>query len=149
MTLLQAGTLLSVMTTFQIVLNIVLPLLMQRYPARRNWIWFLAGSGMAATVLLWTGLPLAMWIGAILMGFPLGGLFPIALLLPMHETETAEETNSWTAMMQTGGFIIGGLLPLLIAMVYDWTANHHFTHAIIMSLYTAMVVIACWLGDKN
>ncbi|MFS0576408.1 MFS transporter [Sporosarcina sp. 179-K 3D1 HS] len=149
MSLLQAGTLLSVMTTFQIVLNIALPLLMQRYPARRNWIWFLAGSGMAATALLWTGLQPAMWFGAFLMGFPLGGLFPIALLLPLDETETGEETNSWTAMMQTGGFIIGGLLPLLIAMVYDWTVNHHFTYAIILSLYTTMAVIAFLIGDRD
>ena len=38
MTLLQAGTLLSIMTTVQIFLNILLPLLMERFPARKFWL---------------------------------------------------------------------------------------------------------------
>ena len=83
------------------------------------------------------------------MGIPLGGLFPIALLLPLDETKTAEEASSWTAMMQTGGFIIGGLLPLVIAVVYDGTANHHYTFGIIMSLYVMMFILTFMIGDKK
>ena len=129
MTLLQAGTLLGVMTTVQIFLNLLLPLAMEKFPSRKLWIYFMLFSGVIATGLFWTGIHPLMWVGAIVMGIPLGGLFPVALLLPLDETETAEETNSWTAMMQTGGFIIGGLLPLVIALVYDWTSNHHYTFA--------------------
>lgn len=149
MSLLQAGMLLSVMTVVQIVLNIVLPILMNRFSARKKWILFLAFTGMLSTGLLWTGSQPAMWLGAFLMGIPLGGLFPVALLLPLDETESAEETNSWTAMMQTGGFIIGGLLPLLIAVVHDWTSNHHFTYVIFMGLFIVLVILAYLIGDKE
>ena len=79
----------------------------------------------------------------------LGGLFPVALLLPLDETETADEANSWTAMMQTGGFIMGGLLPLLIAVVYDWTTNHQYTFVILTSLYLMMFVLTFLIGDKK
>ncbi len=149
MTLLQAGTLLSIMTTVQIFLNILLPLLMQRFPARKFWLLLMLVAGMLAIVLFWTGIHPLMWAGAFFMGIPLGGLFPIALLLPLDETETAEEASSWTAMMQTGGFIIGGLLPLLIALVFDWTANHHYTFVIIMLLYVIMFVLTFLIGDKK
>lgn len=149
LTLLQAGTLLSIMTTVQIFFNILLPLLMERFPARKFWLLLILVAGMLAVVLFWTGVHSLMWVGAFIMGIPLGGLFPIALLLPLDETETAEDASSWTAMMQTGGFIIGGLLPFLIALVFDWTANHQYTLAIIMLLYVMMFVLTFLIGNKK
>ncbi|WP_269049840.1 MFS transporter [Sporosarcina sp. G11-34] len=149
MTLLQAGTLLSIMTIVQIFLNIIIPLLMQRFPSRKLWLLFMLTAGMISIVLFWTGIHSLMWIGAFVMGIPLGGLFPVALLLPLDETETPEETNAWTAMMQTGGFIIGGLLPLLIAVVYDGTTNHHYTFGIMLSLYVLMFILTFLIGDKK
>lgn len=149
MTLLQAGTLLSVMTIVQVVLNIGLPLLMQKFPARLLWLSFMLISGMVATALLWTSNHPFMWVGAFFMGVPLGGLFPIALLLPLDEVETAVEANSWTAMMQTGGFIIGGLLPLVIALVFDLTANHLYTFIILMLLFVLMFVLALFMGNQK
>lgn len=140
MTLLQAGTLLSVMTTVQIFLNILLPLAMERFFTRRFWLLVMLFSGTAAILLFWTGSHSLMWIGAFLMGIPLGGLFPIALLLPLDETDNALDANRWTAMMQTGGFIMGGILPLIIAFVYDWTANHHYTLMIMLMLYIGMFI---------
>ncbi|NYF24707.1 CynX/NimT family MFS transporter [Sporosarcina sp. JAI121] len=149
MTLLQAGTLLSIMTTVQIFLNILLPLLMERFPARKFWLLLMLIAGMLAVFLFWTGMYPLMWAGAFIMGIPLGGLFPVALLLPLDETRTAEEASSWTAMMQTGGFIIGGLLPLLIAVVYDGTENHHYTFGIILLLYVMMFILTFMIGDKK
>lgn len=149
MTLLQAGTLLSVMTTVQIFLNILLPLAMERFPSRKFWLFLMIISGMTAILLFWSGIHPLMWIGAFIMGIPLGGLFPVALLLPLDETNTPEDTNSWTAMMQTGGFIIGGLLPLVIAFVYDWTLNHHYTFIIMLTLYTFMFILTFLIGNKK
>lgn len=149
MTLLQAGTLLSVMTTVQIFLNILLPLAMERYFSRRFWLLFMLFAGMGAILLFWSGVHSLMWVGAFMMGIPLGGLFPIALLLPLDETEDAESANKWTAMMQTGGFIMGGLLPLVIALVYDWTFNHHYTLLIMMTLYIGMFIITFLISQKQ
>lgn len=149
MSLLKAGSLLGAMMTVQIVLNIVLPLLMDRFPARVFWITLMLVSGIIATLLFWSGVHPLMWAGAVIMGIPLGGLFPVALLLPLDETKTASEANSWTAMMQTGGFIIGGILPLLIALVYDITANHHYTFSIFISAYVLMLVLTMRLKTKS
>ncbi|WP_438318873.1 MFS transporter [Sporosarcina sp. FA9] len=149
MTLLQAGMLLSVMTVVQIFLNLGFPLLMERFPARRFWVLLMLISGVLATLFIWTGVHSLMWIGAIVMGIPLGGLFPIALLLPLDETETADETNSWTAMMQTGGYIIGGLFPLVIALIHDWTGDHNYTFIIFLGFYIALMILTLLIGEKN
>lgn len=149
MTLLQAGTLLSVMTTVQIFLNILLPLAMERFYSRRFWLLLMIYSGLLAIILFWTGIHSLMWVGAFMMGIPLGGLFPIALLLPLDETDNAEDANRWTAMMQTGGFVIGGILPLTIALVYDWTMNHHYSFLIMTILYVGMFALTFLIGNKE
>ncbi|QBQ05150.1 MFS transporter [Sporosarcina pasteurii] len=149
MTLLQAGTLLSVMTTVQIFLNILIPLAMERFGSRRFWLLFMLISGMISIVCFWTGLYPFMWVGAFIMGIPLGGLFPVALLLPLDKTENAQDANAWTAMMQTGGFMMGGLLPLVIALVYDYTMNHHFTFIIMMALYVLMLILSFLIENKG
>lgn len=149
MTLLQASTLLSIMTTVQIFLNILLPLAMERFFSRRFWLLLMLISGTTAILLFWTGTHSLMWVGAFIMGIPLGGLFPIALLLPLDETNDAKSANKWTAMMQTGGFVMGGLLPLVIALVYDWTLNHHYTLLIMLILYICMMMITFFISDKK
>lgn len=149
MTLLQAGALLTAMTTVQIFLNILIPLLVEKYPARKNWLFFIIGSGIVAMLLFLTGKVSLMWIGAILMGIPLGGLFPMALLLPLDETKSASEASRWTAMMQTGGFIIGGTLPLIIAIVYDRTHDHHYTILLILTLFLLLILLTIFIGNKD
>ncbi len=149
MTIVQAGTLVSLMTAVQIVLNIAIPLMMEKYPGRRMWLLFILSIGLVAIGLFYTGHIPLLWVGALLMGLPLGGMFPIALVLPLDETKNAAETNSWTAMMQTGGYIIGGTLPLLIGVLYDRTGSHQVTITLFALLFVGMIVLAFLIGDKD
>lgn len=149
LSIVQAGTLVSMMTAVQILLNITIPLMMERYPGRKTWLLFILTVGVVATGLFWTGNVALLWVGALLMGVPLGGMFPIALVLPLDETVNAVETNTWTAMMQTGGYIIGGILPLVIGLLYDVTGNHQVTIALFLALFIGMMVLAVLIGDKD
>ncbi|MDW0109558.1 MFS transporter [Sporosarcina aquimarina] len=148
-TIVQAGTLVSMMTIVQILLNITIPLMMERYPGRKMWLLFILTVGLVAIGLFWTGNTALLWVGALLMGVPLGGMFPIALVLPLDETVNAVETNTWTAMMQTGGYIIGGTLPLVIGSLYDITENHHVTITLFGMLFVGMMILAVLIGDKE
>lgn len=149
MPLVQAGSMLTVMTGIQLILNIGIPLLMERWPSRRNWLLFLTAVGFIAILFIGMESFTMVWIGAILLGIPLGGLFPIALLLPLDETNTASETNQWTSMMQTGGFIIGGLVPLLIGLFYDVTETHQSTLFMFLLLFASMFVLSFFIGNKK
>lgn len=149
MSLVQASTLLSVMMTLQIFLNLLFPIVYERFPKRRFWLFVFLTMGLLAFVLFWTGDRTLMWVSSILMAIPLAGLFPIALLFPLDATETAEDTNEWTAMMQTGGYLIAGFLPLLIALIYDWTGDHHYTLMIFMGLFVTMMILTFMIGDRE
>ncbi|WP_233191052.1 CynX/NimT family MFS transporter [Sporosarcina sp. P20a] len=146
MTLLQAGTLLSGMTIVQIFMNIGFPIVLQKFTSRTPALVGILALGIVSIGLMWTADTLWFAVGVLVMGIPLGGLFPICLLMPMDATDTAEETNSWTAMMQTGGFIIGGILPLLIASLYDYTENHYVTLFVFLVLFVVMLVLALLIG---
>jgi len=149
MSLVQASMLLSLMMTLQIVLNLLFPLLYERFPKRKFWLLLFLTIGLIAFGMLWTGESTLMWGSAILMAFPLAGLFPISLLFPLDATETADDTNAWTAMMQTGGYLIAGFLPLLIALIYDWTGDHHYTLMIFMGLFVAMIALTFMIGERE
>src|SRR5690606_29956810 len=111
MSLVQASTLLSLMMTLQIGLNLLFPIVYERFPYRRFWLLLFLTMGLVGFGLFWIGGTTLMWLSAIFMALPLAGLFPITLLFPLDATETAKDTNEWTAMMQTGGYLIAGFLP--------------------------------------
>lgn len=149
MSLVQASMLLSLMMTIQILLNLLIPLLYERFPKRKFWLFLFLMMGLIAIGLLGTGISTLMWVSAFFMAIPLAGLFPIALLFPLDATETAEDTNTWTAMMQTGGYLIAGFLPLLIAIIYDLTGNHQYTLLILAGLFAAMFVLTFLIGERE
>ncbi|MET0785678.1 MAG: MFS transporter [Paenisporosarcina sp.] len=145
----EAGTVISVLTIAQIVGNLFIPLLLEKFPKRSFWIYFTLTLGTVGLILLLTNNTLLIWPASILLGLTLGGLFPLALLLPLDETTDARETNAWTAMVQTGGFIMGGLTPLSIGILYDITGTHQITYYVLLMLIVGMFVVTILLNKKN
>ncbi|MGB3261812.1 CynX/NimT family MFS transporter [Paenisporosarcina sp.] len=145
----EAGSVISVLTVSQIVANIFIPLLLEKFPNRSFWIYSSLFIGTIGIVLLLTGNVALIWPASILLGFTLGGLFPLALLLPLDETKDAFEANAWTAMVQTGGFIMGGLVPLAIGILYDWSGTHQITYYVMLVLIVGMFVVTVLLNKGN
>jgi MFS transporter, CP family, cyanate transporter len=145
----EAGSVISVMTITQIVSNISISVLLEKFPNRSFWIYVALFIGTIGMLLLLTENTLLIWPAAILLGLTLGGLFPLALLLPLDETNDIKEANAWTAMVQTGGFIMGGLVPLAIGILYDWSGTHIMTYYVLLSLILAMFVVTFVLNKKN
>jgi MFS transporter, CP family, cyanate transporter len=144
----EAGSVISVMTVTQIIANISIPLLLEKFPNRSFWIYFSLFIGTLGLVLLLTGNVTLVWPASILLGFTLGGLFPLALLLPLDETTDSKETNAWTAMVQSGGFIMGGLVPLAIGILYDYSGTHQMTYYVMLVLIVGMFVVTLLLNKK-
>ena len=144
----EAGSVISVLTVSQIIANIFIPLLLEKFPNRSFWIYFSLFIGTIGIVLLLTGNVSLIWPASVLLGFTLGGLFPLALLLPLDETTDAREANAWTAMVQTGGFIMGGLVPLAIGILYDFSGTHQMTYYVLLVLIVGMFVVTLLLNKK-
>lgn len=117
-----AGTALTLFTVIQLPCSIGFPILIKRFSNRLFWMLLLASFELSGLILLaLSGNP---WIIATLLGIGAGGLFPIVLLLPIEETESPDEANSWSALTQSGGFVIGSIGPLFVGMLHDYTGSY-------------------------
>ncbi|WP_368936951.1 CynX/NimT family MFS transporter [Bacillus sp. SH8-8] len=119
----QAVTLMTIFTVVQMICSFVIPTIADYYKNRTLWL-----SGSLCFVLLGLILmiyPLTMpWIASVLMGIGLGGLFPLSLMLPLNEAKTSDDASAWTAMMQSGGYIMGGLIPVLAGIIRDFSQGY-------------------------
>ncbi|MET7021593.1 MFS transporter [Bacillus mycoides] len=143
----QAGTLITVFTVIQMICSFLIPTLADIYKNRALWL-----LGSICFVLVGLSLmiyPLTTpWVPSILLGIGLGGIFPLALLLPLYETKTSEDASAWTAMMQSGGYIMGGFIPVLAGIARDYFDGYTQIF-IIMALLSLILFILTLVMNKR
>ncbi|HDX9672336.1 TPA: MFS transporter [Bacillus cereus] len=143
----QAGTLITVFTVVQMICSFLIPTLADIYKNRALWL-----LGSICFVLVGLSLmiyPLTTpWIPTILLGIGLGGVFPLALMLPLYETKTSEDASAWTAMMQSGGYIMGGFIPVLAGIARDYF-NSYTQVFIIMTLLSFLLFLLTLVMNKR
>lgn len=140
MSLLTAGSVLTVMTIVQLVGNLVIPSMINKFPNRIAWLHGLIFIGLAGSVLFFIDATWAIWAGAVVYGAVLSGLFPIGLMLPLDEAKNNQEANEWSSMVLSGGFMMSAILPLIIGYVFDMTGNHFMTKIIFVILFVLMSI---------
>ncbi|MGE7915604.1 CynX/NimT family MFS transporter [Lysinibacillus xylanilyticus] len=146
--LVAASSMLTFMSIVQMIGNISVPILMEKWANRMGWLFSLGILGIIGFALLWLSSGAMLWIAVLIIGIVLSGLFPIGLLLPLDEAKNDEEANSWSSMVLSGGFMISAIIPILIGYCYDVTGNHTFTYAIFMLLMLGIVVTTIILKKK-
>ncbi|PFJ04951.1 MFS transporter [Bacillus cereus] len=143
----QAGTLITVFTVVQMICSFLIPTLADIYKNRALWL-----LGSICFVLIGLSLmiyPLTTpWIPSILLGIGLGGVFPLALMLPLYETKTSEDASALTAMMQSGGYIMGGFIPVLAGIARDYFDGYTQVF-IIMALLSLILFLLTLVMNKK
>lgn len=138
MALLTAGSVLTLMTIVQLVGNILIPSLINRFPNRIIWLHSLIAIGFVGSAIFFIDATWAIWTSAVVFGVVLSGLFPIGLMLPLDEAKNNREANEWSSMVLSGGFMMSAIVPLIIGYVYDLTGTHFITKWIIVVLFALM-----------
>lgn len=113
----QSGLILTLFTVIQIPISFLIPILVSKTGNRKVWLLFCSFSEIIGILILL--LNYSPWIATVFLGIGAGGLFPLALLLPIQEAKNIEETVSWSAMMQFGGYLLGALGPAFIGLTID------------------------------
>lgn len=143
----QAGTLITVFTVVQMICSFLIPTLADIYKNRALWL-------LGSICFLLVGLSLMIYplttplIPSILLGIGLGGVFPLALMLPLYETKTSEDASAWTAMMQSGGYIMGGFIPVLAGIARDYFDGYTQVF-IIMALLSFLLFLLTLVMNKR
>ncbi|MGI2326954.1 MFS transporter [Planococcus sp. YIM B11945] len=149
MSVLTASALLTVMSAVQLGGNLSIPLLLEKFPSRTLWTGVSLAFGLVGILLLLFGNLSFIWIAAACLGLTLGGLFPIALLMPLDENSTAEGVNSWASMIQFGGYVISGVMPVAIGMSYDKFGNHDISLGVLLVFIVLLSVFTFLLHQKR
>lgn len=77
-----------------------------------------SGLAILGTLSLLLAKPLP-WLAPLTIGLATGGLFPIALLQPLDFTHNRSETIWLAGLTQTGGYLLGGILPWVTGLLID------------------------------
>ncbi|WP_308424246.1 MFS transporter [Paenibacillus albidus] len=140
----EAGMILTLFTLIQIPVSIAIPVLVAKFQRRTFWLVLCSVFELSGMLLLLSsGSPL---FSALLLGIGAGGLFPLALLLPLLETKQPEEVSSWSAMNQGGGYILGALGPLAIGQIYDGSGSFQPALILMSVAIVLMIVVQLWIG---
>ncbi|WP_342462626.1 MFS transporter [Bacillus sp. FSL R5-0286] len=139
-----AAMLLTIFTLIQIPVALFVPNIVNRLGKPKLFLILCSLSELIG--LLFLLLPMPILPAVIFLGIGAGGLFPLALMLPIIETRTPEEAGTWSAMSQMGGYIMGGFGPFLIGLIFD--ISGHFQAAIVAMLAIVMLMIGVQLSMK-
>ncbi|KRV43616.1 MFS transporter [Bacillus sp. FSL K6-0046] len=139
-----AAMLLTIFTLIQIPVALLVPNIVNRLGKPKLFLILCSLSELIGLIFLL--LPMPILPAVIFLGIGAGGLFPLALMLPIIETRTPEEAGTWSAMSQMGGYVMGGFGPFLIGLIFD--ISGHFQAAIVAMLAIVMLMIGVQLSMK-
>lgn len=138
-----ASYVLTFYTVSQMIFSFVIPMLMDHYSDTKSWAFFSSLMVVIGIIgILVKGSFLLFICATFFLAVGLGGLFPIALLLPLKLTHSPEETSAWTGMVQSFGYIIGGGIPILMGVVSEHFAaeNAFLWFVLLLSLFIVFLV---------
>lgn len=142
-----AGNIQTLFTLISLPSTLFIPMLVHRYQRRVFW---LVGCAMMELIgILMLNLSVSPWLAAIPLGIGAGGLFPIALMLPIDETNNAQEASSWSAMTQSGGYILGALGPLAIGWLHDLTGSFVQAFYGLAIIIVLQIIVQIAIGNKK
>ncbi|OAB37329.1 MFS transporter [Paenibacillus macquariensis subsp. macquariensis] len=130
----QSGNILTLFTVIQIPISLSIPMIVGRTGNRKLWLILCSLSEIIGILLLL--LHFSPWLATIFLGIGAGGLFPLAILMPIQEARSTTEAISWSAMVQFGGYLLASLGPAFIGLTVDLFDN--FVPALIV-----LVIIIC------
>lgn len=138
----ESVILLTAFTAMQMAFSFIIPAVMDKFDNNKVWIYICCFSMIGGMLLLSSYDRLEIFLFAVLLlAFSTGGLFPIALLLPLKFVHSPVEASVWTSMIQAFGYMIGGIVPILIGILIDATDNlNYLVYSIIIGILFILVL---------
>jgi MFS transporter, CP family, cyanate transporter len=119
------------------------PALADRSGDRRPWLMLtlilltfgFCAAGLAPLAASW-----APWAWVVVLGLGVGGLFPLALTLPLDYSADADEAARLTAMAFFVGYVVAEVGPVAVGALRDATGGYAVPFAALAALRVAMLV---------
>jgi CP family cyanate transporter-like MFS transporter len=141
----RAGLLLALFALVRVPSAFIFPALADRSGDRRPWLaltLILATLGFCAVGIVPLAAPWAPLAWVIVLGLGIGGLFPLAMTLPLDYSADAEEAGRLTAMTFFVGYIVAAVGPVAVGALRDATGGYTIPFVALASLSASMLVAA-------
>ncbi|GIP16225.1 MFS transporter [Paenibacillus montaniterrae] len=142
-----SAMMLTIFTIVQVPVSLIIPGLAAKTGRRRFFLITCSVFELAGVIMLLLHLP--MLPAVICLGIGAGGLFPLALMLPIVETNSSEEAGSWSAMSQCGGYIIGAMGPMLVGVIYDHAGSFKAALLAMLVIVLVMIGVQTFITDRK
>jgi CP family cyanate transporter-like MFS transporter len=138
----RAGLLLAVFALVRVPSAFVFPALADRSGDRRPWLaltLILATFGFCAMGIVPLATPWAPLAWVVVLGLGVGGLFPLALTLPLDYSADADEAGRLTAMTFFVGYIVAAVGPVAVGALRDATGGYAVPFVALAALSVVML----------
>jgi CP family cyanate transporter-like MFS transporter len=115
----DAGALLAGLTLCEVGAGLLVSSLSPRWTDRRIPLIGFLLSGAAGFACLIAAPDALAWLAVILLGFGIGALFPLTLILTLDHAQSPTRAGVLAAFVQGVGYMIAGLAPLLAGALRD------------------------------
>ncbi|MFS2248665.1 CynX/NimT family MFS transporter [Bacillus sp. A31] len=143
-----AATVATVFSITQMIFSFIIPILINNSLNRKPWIILCALFSFVGIIMLITG-NISPITSAILIGIGAGGLFPLAMILPLDATSTPRDASQWTAMIQFGGYIISGVTPMFVGAVKDITNTYNIAFFALLFILATLMLLTLKVRTKK
>jgi len=118
----EAGALVALANAVGLLSTIGIPLVADRFAARRPAI-VVASSACVVALTALAGVPALAYPAVIVLGLSLGALLPLVLTLPLDVSDNPANVGSVAALMLLGGYVISSTGPFVLGAVRDVTGS--------------------------
>lgn len=144
-----SGRLIGLMTIFQVIAALTIPLLIRRSPDRRGWLCVCLLIQLAGFVgLICAPLHLSgVWVA--LIGYGLGSCFALSLTLTLDHLPDAGAAGRLAAFVQGIGFIITGVVPYVTGWLRDSTGSFQASWVLLAVSVVMMLGVTVRFSPKG
>jgi CP family cyanate transporter-like MFS transporter len=132
----------------QMIFSFIIPILINNSLNRKPWIILCALFSFVGIIMLITG-NISPIISAILIGIGTGGLFPLAMILPLDATSTPRDASQWSAMIQFGGYILSGVTPMFVGAIKDITNTYNIAFFVLLFILATLMLLTLKVRTKK
>lgn len=145
----SSGELIGIMTVFQIIGALGVPILSAHHLDRRAWLLFAIGMqiiGFVGLIMTPTSM-LIIWVAII--GAGLGAGFSLTLTVALDHLSVPMLAGALTAFVQGIGFIITAVSPYLAGALREWTGSFNAVWLMLIITLAIMLVITMKFKPAN
>ncbi|MBB5202104.1 cyanate permease [Glaciimonas immobilis] len=138
----EAGMMLALLTLFEVIAGLTIPMLSAKKLDRR-WYLLLLLSFIFTGFIGLAFFPLKLlFLWPALLGIGIGGLFPMSLIVSMDHIQHPQRSGNLTAFTQGIGYIIAGLSPLFAGFIRSATNSFQYSWLLLALIMIVMIPMA-------